>query len=231
MKTDVELAWERQYAGKTDRELNELTRGMISKKFSEAKARAELLQAEHDAKYNLPYGEIIKALSKAGKQVKNLESKPEELRKAKKEELEKEYADLAKRGMQDSNKELWICGKLQKYMSSGEYCTAKAELEQARNDYAIYLAKKEEWEQENADIIETERIRSKRLELLQAEPEALRALGINPDVVEIPRSRVKKATPSDEETEKEKARKAMEIDTDAIFAIQMIRNAEVLTEE
>ena len=50
----------------------------------------------------------------------------------------------------------------------------------AINLYSKSLALKEEWEQENADIIEAERARSRREELLSADPEALRALGITP---------------------------------------------------
>ncbi|MGN0505790.1 MAG: hypothetical protein ACI4FZ_04470, partial [Lachnospiraceae bacterium] len=149
-------------------------------------------QAEQGAKYNLPYGGLVKAVAKSSKQIKSLENKPEELRNAMRAKLEEEFADLVEAGMFDERnitaREMYISKKLVEYMSdpAGEYHKVKEELQQARNDYAIYLAKKEEWEQENADIINAERIRTKRAELMQADPEALRALGIEPDPVSTP---------------------------------------------
>ena len=213
LKTDAELEYDRKYGGKTDNEVNEIVGGMISKKFADRKAKAEQVRTEREAKYNLPYGGIVKAVAKTGKQVKDMEGKPEELLSAKRKDLEAKYDNLVMRGMPDTNKELWISEELVKYMQdpNGAYREAKIQLQQARKDLAIFLAKKEEWEQENADIIEAERMRTRRAELLQADPEALRALGIEP-VVEA------KATAPKEETAEEKALKAMEVDTDAIFA-------------
>ena len=43
---------------------------------------------------------------------------------------------------------------------------------------------KTQWEEDNKDIIEAERLRTKREELLSADPEALRALGITPPPVQ-----------------------------------------------
>ena len=191
LKSEAELEYERKYGNKTDAEMKEIVSGMISKKFEERASRAEQRQAERDAKYNLPYGELVRAMAKAEKQIKELENRPETLLSTKRKALEAEYGALVERGMPDVNRELWISGKLVEYMKpvEGEYCTAKAELQQAIDDYSIYLAKKTEWEQENADIIEAERVRTKRAELLQAEPEALRALGIEPVVTGV------KATP------------------------------------
>lgn len=213
-RPESEIEYERKYGNKSDTEMREIVGGMIRKKFAEARAMAEQRQIERDAKYNLPYGELVKAVARTRKQVKDLEGKPEELLSSKREDLEAEYADLVKRGMPDVNKELWIDGKLVDYMKQldGEYSTSKTELQQARNDLAIFLAKKEEWEQSNADIIEAERVRTRRAELLQADPEALRALGIEPVVVA-----GAKATPQREETAEEKALKAMAVDTDAIL--------------
>jgi hypothetical protein len=183
LKTDTELEWEKKYGGKTDAEMNYIVRESIHRKFDEAVARSEQKQAEIEAKYNLPYGGLVKAVANSEKQIKALEGKPQELLSAKRAELEAEYDDLVMRGFQDTNKELWISTKLLPYMTanSGEYRKAKADLQQAQKDYAVYLAKKEEWEQENADIIKAERIRTKRAELMQADPEALRALGIEPE--------------------------------------------------
>ena len=98
LKTDKELEYERKYGGKTDTEMNESVGGMLSKKFSDARARAEQRRTEQDAMYNLPYGGLVKAVAKTGKQVKDLEGKPEELLRAKREALEDEYADLVMRG-------------------------------------------------------------------------------------------------------------------------------------
>jgi hypothetical protein len=181
LKTDTELEWEKKYGGKTDAEMNSIVRESIHKKFAEAVARSEQKQAEIEAKYNLPYGGLVKAVANSEKQIKALEGKPQELLSAKRAELEAEYDDLVMRGFVNTNKELWISNKLLPYMSDPEYIEAKDKLQQAQKDYAVYLAKKEEWEQENADIIKAERIRTKRAELMQADPEALRALGIEPE--------------------------------------------------
>ena len=218
LKTDAELEYERKYGGKTDTEMNNIVGGMLSKKFADARARAEQVRTEQDDKYNLPYGGLVKAVAKTGKQVKDLEGKPENLISAKRKDLEAEYADLVMRGMPDTNKELWISEELVKYMQEpdGAYREAKSQLQRARNALAIFLAKKEEWEQENADIIEAERMRTKRAELLQADPDALRALGIEPV------ARGEKATPQKEETAEEKALKAMEVDTDAMLHSFMV---------
>lgn len=181
LKTDTELEWEKKYGGKTDAEMNSIVRESIHRKFDEAVARSEQKQAEIEAKYNLPYGGLVKAVANSEKQIKALEGKPQELLSAKRAELEAEYDDLVMRGFVNTNKELWISNKLLPYMSDPEYIEAKDKLQQAQKDYAVYLAKKEEWEQENADIIKAERIRTKRAELMQADPEALRALGIEPE--------------------------------------------------
>lgn len=188
----AEKEWNEKYGNMTAHELENVVKQGIQKKFDEARARAEQRQAEQEAKYNLPYGGLVKAVAKSSKQIKSLENKPEELRKAMRAKLEEEFADLVEAGMFDERnvtaREMYISKKLVEYMGdpAGEYLKVTEELQQARNDYAIYLAKKEEWEQENADIINAERIRTKRAELMQADPEALRALGIEPDPVSTP---------------------------------------------
>ncbi len=227
LRSEAELEYERKYGGKSEAEMSEIVGGMISKKFAEAKARAEQSQAERDAKYNLPYGELVRAIANTEKQIKDLENIPENLLSAKRKAIEAEYDELVKRGMPDVNKELWVSEEMVKYMKpvDGEYRTAKAELQQARNDLAIFLAKKEEWEQENSDIIEAERMRTRRAELLQVEPEALRALGIEPAVAGA------KATPQKEETAEEKALKALTVDTDAIFHMYMVNRGNTTSED
>ena len=232
-----EKEWNKKYGNMTDKECEKVVLSSISHKFDEARAKVEQRQAERDAKYNLPYSGIVKAVEKSSKQMKAPENKPEELRNAMRSKLDKEFDTMVENGMFDkhdtSSRELFISKKLVDYMgdSTGEYYKAKKELQQARTDYAIYLSKKAEWEEENASIIEAERIRARRAELLQAGPEALRALGINPDVVEAPHYRGKNATPLNGETEEVNALRAMEIDIDALFAIHKIRNAGVSLEE
>ena len=188
LKTDAEMEYERKYGGKSDAEMNDIVGGMLSKKFADRRAKAEQMRTEQDAMYNLPYAGLVKAVARVSKQVKDLEGKPEELLSAKRKALEAEYADLVKRGMQDNNKELWISQELVKYMQDpeGKYREAKLQLQQAKADLDIFLKRKEIWEQDNADIIDAERMRTKRAELMQADPEALRALGIEPEAVSTP---------------------------------------------
>jgi hypothetical protein len=187
----AEKEWNEKYGNMTAHELENVVKQGIQKKFDDRRARAEQKLAEQEAKYNLPYGGLVKAVAKSSKQIKDLENKPDELMSAMREKLEEEFSELVNAGVFDENdvtaREMCISKKLIAYMDdpTGEYYKAKEELQQARNDYAIYLAKKEEWEQENADIINAERIRTKRAELMQADPEALRALGIEPDPVSI----------------------------------------------
>lgn len=84
----------------------------------------------------------------------------------------------------ESSRLLWVARGLEKFIQSDEYKRVKNDLKDATNLYSKSLALKEEWEQENADIIEAERARSRREELLSADPDALRALGITPPPVQ-----------------------------------------------
>lgn len=188
LKTSAELEYEAKYGGKTDEEMNEIVGGMLKAKFDERGSRAMRERTEREAKYNLPYAGLVKAVAKAGMQVEALEGKPTELLSAKRKALEAEYADLIKRGMEDNNKELWISQELVKYMQDpeGEYREVKSQLQQAKTDLDIFLERKKIWEQDNADIIDAERMRTRRAELMQADPEALRALGIEPEAVSTP---------------------------------------------
>ena len=182
----AEKAWEEKYGGMSEKELNDSVKESIGKKLEERRLRAEQRQTEYEAKYNLPYSGLVEAVAKSAKQIKALENKPEEFTSAMRAKLNEEFDDLVEAELYDkrdiTSREMYISRKLVAYMcaSDGEYRKAKEALRQAREDYAIYLAKKEEWEQENTDIIEAERARSRREELLSADPEALRALGITP---------------------------------------------------
>lgn len=186
----TEKMWDEKYGGMSEKGLSDYVRDSISKKLHERALRSEEKQREYEAKYNLPYGGLVKAVAKSAKQIKELENKPENLRNAKRVELEKEFDNLVEQGMFSVgdvvSREMYIDRKLLQYMSTPEYIGVTEQLQQARNDLAIFVAKKEEWEQDNADIIEAERIRTKRAELMQADPEALRALGIEPEAVSTP---------------------------------------------
>lgn len=191
----AEKAWEEKYGGMSEKGLSDYVKNSIGKKLDEMRLRAEQKQAEYEAKYNLPYGGLVKAVAKSAKQIRDLENKPEELKNAMRAKLEEEFEDLIEQGMFDvrdlASRELYISKQLIAYMNTPEYVEVNEKLRQAKEDYSIYLAKKEEWEQENADIINAERIRTKRAELMQADPEALRALGIEPEVVDAPVAGIK----------------------------------------
>ncbi|MBS5284642.1 MAG: hypothetical protein KHY46_12410 [Clostridiales bacterium] len=131
------------------------------------------------------YGEIIKTISKARADIEKLKEQPEKLVANQRKELNERFDDLVGNELYDeSNRALWVAGEMNKFLRSDEYQNAKNALKDATNLYSKSLALKEEWEQENADIIEAERARSRREELLSADPEALRALGITPPPVQ-----------------------------------------------
>ena len=150
----------------------------------ESKITAHLqTMAEREAEKKRPhtYGDIIKTAKKAKADIEKLTGKPEELLQAKRADLNKEFDDLVEAELfTESNRALWVAGNMEKFLQSEEYLTAKDDLREATNLYAECLALKEQWEKDNADIIEAERVRSKREELLSADPETLRALGITP---------------------------------------------------
>lgn len=138
-------------------------------------------EVEIERKRPHTYGEIIKTAKKAKADLEHLTGEPGRLVQVKKTELNKEFDDLKEAELfSENNRALWVAGKIEKYLQSEEYLTVKNDLKEATNLYAECLALKEQWEQDNADIIEAERVRSKREELLSADPETLRALGITP---------------------------------------------------
>lgn len=180
---DLELEYEEKYGGMGEHERKQLVRSSIAYKRAELERKQKEEQEQKEAKYNLPYGEIIKEVNSARKRISELEDKSQKLRDDKRAELSKQYDHLAKYGRAPmSDKEIWISGQLVKYMENSEsdFYKAKADLATARNDLAIYLARKEQKEKDLADVIEAERYRTRRAELLSADPEALRALGIEP---------------------------------------------------
>lgn len=189
-----ELEWQEKYGHMNSYDLSRAVVGGIGKHREEAEARADAAEAQRRDEYNLPYGELVTAVASTRKRVSELEGEPKRLREAKRLQLSNSFDRLALNDRAPSNnKELWINEQLSKYMgdSGSDYSKAKQELSEARNDLAIFLAKKEQKEEELADVIEAERYRSRRAELLSADPDALRALGIvipviTPEGEEIP---------------------------------------------
>ena len=78
----------------------------------------------------------------------------------------------------------WISKELSNYLWSEEYKTAKDNLSEATKRLRKYEKLKEDWETDNKELIEAERLRTKREELLSADPETLRVLGITPPPVQ-----------------------------------------------
>lgn len=180
---ELELKYEEKYGHMSKDELKQTVRSSIAHKWVDMERKQKEEQAQREAKYNLPYGEIIKAVNSARKRISDLEEKTQKLRGDKRAELSKQYEHLAKYGRAPmSDKEIWISIQLVNYMENSEsdFYKVKADLATARKDLAIYLARKEQKEKDLADVIEAERYRTRRAELLSADPEALRALGIEP---------------------------------------------------
>lgn len=207
MKTRAEVEWDEKYGSMTKLERDRVWKDSLSDKIDEMKAmRDERYQKEQEAQRSITYPKIVRAIPEAQKRIQSLEGKPEKMAEAKKKALNKEFDKEVKyERMSESRRALWVSDKLVKWMRSDEeYIQTKSELAQARNDYSRYVALKAEWEKENADIIEAERTRSRRAELLQANPDTLRALGITPDPSFVP-----SVSPHSEDPQKEELRKAL----------------------
>lgn len=121
------------------------------------------------------YGEIVRAIAKANDDIAKYKGVPERLLKEQRVKLNKQFDDLVDRYMySESRREHWISQKLSEYFWSEEYRTARDNLREAVKALDKYDDLKKIWEKKNHDIIEAERQRSKREELLSADPEALR---------------------------------------------------------
>ena len=171
------------FASSIDEYANERTKAELNRKFEEFyRAKAER-KAEKEKNMPHTYGDIVKTMKKAKADIEKLKGEPERLRKEKEKELNKEFDMLVENGSFSKNERgNFVSQKLEKYLFySEEYLKAKDDIREATNLYSECLARKEKWEKDNADIIEAEKVRSKREELMQADPETLRALGITPD--------------------------------------------------
>lgn len=190
------------YKGLTANELTRFSRDSLFRKLNKYHSEAEERAQRRIKDEALGYSQIVKSFLDAEKRVEKLKDEPKRLADKKRTTLNSEYDAAVKRGLiklHDGCKELWVSQKLVEWMNyDEEYLRVKEELSDAGSDYNRYLALKVKWETENEDIIKAERIRTKREELLQADPEALRALGITPD----PTFEVTKVTPQSEEDEK-----------------------------
>lgn len=147
----------------------------------------EHISARMEAEKKEPhtYGEIVRAIAKANDDIAKYKGVPERLLKEQRVKLNKQFDDLVDRDMySESRREHWISQKLSEYFWSEEYQTARDNLREAVKALDKYDDLKKIWEKKNHDIIEAERQRSKREELLSADPEALRALGITPPPVQ-----------------------------------------------
>lgn len=162
----------------------------IKQKLEERRIRREEARLAEEAKKPHTYSEIIKAIAGANRTIEKLKDKPVDMRKAKKLELEAEFDTLVKlRMFSEHLRGEWVAKELYKYLSSEEYTSVVDEVKTVTANLAEYSEMKTQWEEDNKDIIEAERLRTKREELLSADPEALRALGITlPPVQKVSRA-------------------------------------------
>ena len=191
MRRPAELALEDEYKQAVERGdttgsivqwMNERSKAGVSKKMAGRMERMMAQEEEQEKAKPHTYAEITKEIPKALAKINSLKDQPAKLVKEKRVALNKEFDELVKKeAYGESQRGLWISEQVVKFMGSVEYMKVKQDLTYFTNLYSECLALKEEWEKDNADIIEAERIRSKRAELMQADPETLKALGITPD--------------------------------------------------
>ncbi len=176
MRHPSEVEWEEKYGNMSEQERDALVRKSLSERLS---AMRENMLEE---KVELSYPEIVKAIPEVLSKINALKDKPEQMREAMIAKLNKEFDKEVKFGRWlESSRFKYVNTKVCAYMGTEEYLSVKEELAHASKEYAQLLSDKENWERENADIIEAERVRTKRAELLSADPETLKALGITPD--------------------------------------------------
>ena len=131
------------------------------------------------------YGDFIREIAKANSDIAKYKDVPENLQNSYKVKLNKQFDDLVDRGyFSERSRGDWVNRELSNYMWSEEYQTARDNVREATKRLRKYEKLKEDWETDNKELIEAERLRTKREELLSADPEALRALGITPPPVQ-----------------------------------------------
>ena len=131
------------------------------------------------------YGDFIREIAKANSDIAKYKDVPENLQNSYRKKLNKQFDDLVDRGyFSESSRGDWVNKELSNYMWSEEYQTARDNVREATKRLRKYEKLKEDWETANETLIKAERLRTKREELLSADPEALRALGITPPPVQ-----------------------------------------------
>ena len=131
------------------------------------------------------YGDFIREIAKANSDIAKYKDVPENLQNSYRVKLNKQFDDLVDRGyFSERSRGEWISRELSNYLWSEEYKTARDNLSEATKRLRKYEKLKEDWETDNKELIEAERLRTKREELLSADPETLRALGITPPPVQ-----------------------------------------------
>lgn len=140
---------------------------------------------EERRKESHTYGDFIREIAKANSDIAKYKDVPENLQNSYRKKLNKQFDDLVDRGyFSESYRGDWVNKELSNYMWSEEYQTARDNVREATKRLRKYEKLKEDWETDNKELIEAERLRTKREELLSADPEALRALGIAPPPVQ-----------------------------------------------
>ena len=153
----------------------------------EAHRERIIAQVEEEERRKEPhtYGDFIREIAKANSDIAKYKDVPENLQNSYRVKLNKQFDDLVDRGyFSERSRGEWISRELSNYLWSEEYKTAKDNLSEATKRLRKYEKLKEDWETDNKELIEAERIRTKREELLSADPETLRALGITPPPVQ-----------------------------------------------
>lgn len=131
------------------------------------------------------YGDFIREIAKANSDIAKYKDVLENLQNSYRVKLNKQFDDLVDRGyFSERSRGEWISRELSNYLWSEEYKTARDNLSEATKRLRKYEKLKEDWETDNKELIEAERLRTKREELLSADPETLRALGITPPPVQ-----------------------------------------------
>ena len=156
--------WEKQYGGMSAFDYNGHIKGSISSKVGNLRERnCEKMDLE-DAKYNLSFGDLARAVKASKKRLSEIEGKLERLKNQREAQLKAEYDALKKEDNLNCTtpKDLWVREQLLKYMKdpTGAYRKAKAEKAEALKDLAKFTAKYKEREAELAPAIEAEKMRS-----------------------------------------------------------------------
>lgn len=134
------------------------------------------------------YSRYIAGVKSAGNIISELEKEPQRLVQEKRAKLYKEFDEKVKRNeFSENQRQHFVNTRIERYICEDEeYLSVKNRLTDARNSYGRCLALKERWEKNNKALLDMERMRTMRSDLMKLDPEALRALGIEPEAVSTP---------------------------------------------